>query len=429
VNRSVTLLVALAIVGSAACSGGAPADPAGITLARANVQRAPASNEDAAAAARAVNAFGLDLYLAARSEGDNLVLSPTSIALALAMARAGAKGGTAVEMDLVLRDAGADANADWLNALDRVLTDRSGMFRDSHGEEREVTLRIANAPFAQAGMAFEPAYLESLASRFGAGLRQVDYIADTEGARRMINEWVSRQTEQRIPELLQPGVLDEMTRLTLVNAIYLKAPWLTPFPVHATAPGPFTLMTGATIDLPMMSLTGHDLPYAEGPGWRAVELPYIGGSLALAVMVPDDLAAFEANLAPDAFAGIVGALQPRAVALTFPKFGIETQVSLSEILAALGMPTAFLPGQADFSGITADVELYIDDVVHQANIDVDEAGTEAAAATAVVMAAEGAPVDPPVTLQVDRPFLFALRDLETGAIVFLGRVMDPSVER
>ena len=409
----------------AACS---PAGSTGgdIALVRADVPRASTSPEDAAAAASAISAFGFDLYRAVAKGQTNVVLSPTSIGLALAMARAGARGETAAEMDAVMRGLGSDDNAAWLNALDVALATRSGTFKDAGGQDLAVALRIANAPFAQKEMPLEKAYLEALASRFGAGLRLVDYISATEDARKLINGWVDEQTEQRIPELLVPGVLTPETRLALVNAIYLKAPWQTAFAAAATRPGTFTRADGTTVEVPMMQL-GETLRYASGTGWRAVEIPYVGGSLAMTVIVPDDLAAFEQALTADQLASITGTLADAPVSLTFPKFSIETKAQLADILKALGMPSAF-DERADFSGITTAEQLQISDVIHQANIDVDEKGTEAAAATAVVMRAGAAPAEP-VTIRVDRPFLFALRDVPTGAVLFLGRVADPSSTR
>ena len=397
-----------------------------ITLARADVPRASASPDDAAAAGAAITAFGLDLYRAIAEGQTNVVLSPTSIALALAMARAGARGETAAEMDAVMRGLASDENAAWLNALDQALATRSGTFKDDSGQALAVALRIANAPFAQQGMPLEKAYLDALASRYGAGLRLVDYVNATEAARKLINGWVDDQTEQRIPELLVPGVLTEDTRLALVNAIYLKAPWQTPFSAEATKPGTFTLADGSTVEVPMMQV-GEAMRHAAGSGWQAVEIPYIGGTLAMTVIVPDDLATFEQALTADQLAAITGALAKGQVALTFPKFSIETKAQLADILKALGMPTAFSDA-ADFSGITTAERLAISDVIHQANIDVDEKGTEAAAATAVVMRELSAPAEP-LTVAVDRPFLFALRDVPTGAILFLGRVADPSITR
>ena len=423
-RRPLAPLLALSLVISACAPGSSSTE-----LAAADLPRAQTTPDDASQAATAVNAFGFDLYRRAIANGDNAenaVFSPASIALALGMARAGARGNTATEMDAVMHDAASDEHPAWLNALEAALAERNGTITDDEGTDHELLLRIANAPFAQRDYAFEEAYLEALATRFGAGVRLVDYIGATEDARQAINGWVSEETEERIPELIGQGILDEFTRLTLVNAIYLKAPWQHPFSEDATQPGAFARLDGSTIEVPMMR-TGEWLPYAEGDGWRAVELPYLGNELAMTVIVPDDLAAFESTLDVDAFAAIANALDPTDVALSIPRFSTESKVTLSDVLAELGMPLAFDPDRADFSGITAEDRLFIAAVVHQANIDVDEAGTTAAAATAVAMAAGSAPAEP-ITLVVDRPFLFALRDTTTGAIVFLGRITDPSAE-
>ena len=192
-----------------------------------------------------------------------------------------------------------------------------------------------------------------------------------------------------------------------------------------TKAGSFTRADGSTVDAPMMAAQLEDVPYARGAGWQAVELPYVGGSLALTIIVPDDVAAFEAALTPAVLDSITGALAVRTVNLTFPKFGIDSKLELRDVLAAMGMPTAFDGSRADFSGITTEEMLYITAVIHQANIDVDEKGTTASAATAVVMGRTSLPTDV-VTLHVDHPFLFALRDVPTGAILFLGRVADPT---
>ncbi len=194
---------------------------------------------------------------------------------------------------------------------------------------------------------------------------------------------MDERTEQRIPELLVEGVLTPATRLALVNAIYLKAPWQTPFEPEATQEGVFTRADGSTVEVPFMTTTAS-LPYASGDGWQALEIPYVGGSLALTLILPDDLADFERALTPDGLAAITSSLSDTQVALEMPRFGIESKTELATILAALGMPTAFGDG-ADFSGITTAEQLAISNVIHQANIDVDEKGTEAAAATVVVM--------------------------------------------
>jgi serpin B len=329
-------------------------------------------------------------------------------------------------MDDVLRDVASDENDTWLNALEAAFANRSGTFKDRFNKDADVLLRIANQAFAQGDFPLEAAYLDALAARFGSGIRLVDFIRNAEGARGDINAWVDERTEGRIPELLPQDSIDELTRLVLVNAVYLKAAWLAPFDEEATAPGPFHRLDGSTIDVPTM----HDtlgLRYAEGRSWQAVELPYVGRQLGMLIVLPDELPAFEAAFDGASFEKITEALEAERVAMSLPRFGIESKLDLKTVLGAMGMPLAFDPVRADFSGITPVDDLYISGVIHQANIDVDEEGTEAAAATGVVMGTTSAP-PPPIPMSVDRPFLFALRDLETGAILFLGRVVEP-VER
>ncbi len=423
-TRPLALLLAAILVIGTGCAA-APNQGAGIELAMARVPRASAPPEDAAPAAAAIDAFGFDLYRAVAPADGNAVVSPASVAIALAMARAGAQGETATQMDAVLRAVGAPASTSGLVALDAALAARSGTFADAQGTSRPVTLRIANAPFAQRDMQLEPAFLDALASRFGAGLRLVDYRADPEAARRLIDGWVKEQTSGRIPELLAPGAFDSLTRLVLVNAIYLKAPWALPFDPTATTPRPFTRSDGSTISVPTMHLVDA-LRHGSGPGWQAVELPYVGGSLALDLILPADIAAFRAGLDAGQLSTITAALGDRQVDLHLPRFDIVTRVDLATVLAGMGMPLAFDPQQADFAGITPDERLFISSVAHQATISVDEAGTEASAATAVVMRATAMPAEA-VALDLNRPFVFALRDLPTGAVLFLGQVADPAV--
>ena len=405
-----------------------PSDSAtagGIELAMANgVAHLASSPADASSAGSAVNAFGLDLYARIRDEGGNMVISPASVAIALAMARAGARGATASEMDAVLHGLAADGRAAWVASLDNALNDRSGSFDDQSGKPQTVTLRVTNGSFVQQGLTLQPSYLDALAAQFGTGVELVDFKQAAEAARSLVNGWVSDQTEQRIKELLGQGTVDAMTRLILVNAIYLKAPWLTPFEVEATQPGPFLTSAGTSVTVPFMHSYGS-LEYASGAGWQAVQLPYVGRQLAMLVIVPDSLASFERQFDAAGLDAITGGLASREVDLSLPRFGTQTSASLGDLLAQLGMPSALDASTADFSGITTAERLFISAVVHQANIDVDEAGTEAAAATAVVMAGAAAPSET-VTLKVDRPFVFAVRDLETGAVLFLGRIVDAS---
>jgi len=424
-NRSTGRLVGVAagflLAGSIVwgCTGQAAAMP----VASSQATRAAGSAQGAGRAAAAINAFGIDYYRQALTKGGNAVASPASIVLALSMAQEGAVGDTAAQIDKVLHGASGTDSGNGINSLDRALSALSGTYSNSRGNEEPLTLRIANAPFAQSNYAFRQAYLDALASRHGAAVRLVDFKADAEGARRQVNAWVAEQTSNRIPELLDS--LDDSTRLVLVNAIYLKASWMTPFEESATQDAPFARSDGSKVNVPTMATFLEDGRFAEGTGWKAVELPYAGPSLAMTVIVPDDLAAFEKTFDGARFTEITSALAPSSVDLTLPRFKIESKSDLATELAVMGMPLAFDAARADFSGITAEERLFISKVIHQANISVDEKGTEGAAATAVVMLAGSAPVAKAATVHVDRPFIFAVRDTATGAILFLGRVVDP----
>lgn len=399
--------------------------PAGVELAKADVPRALATIDDARSAAAAINAFGFDLHRALAVSGTNLVASPTSIAIALGMARVGARGQTAAEMDAVLSDLATDEHAAWLNGLDQALATRSGSFRDDEGTTHDQTLDISNASFAQRDLAFESAYLEALAARFDAGQYLVDYEADADAARRQINTWASERTRGRIPEVLGPDDVGPGTRLALVNAIYLKAAWAQAFQEDQTTQAPFARPDGSTVTVPLMRVSRASC--GTGDGWSAADIPYLGNQLSMLVIVPDDLTAFEQTLD----AAVITAIDKEIAAttavadVTLPRFDLETREQLGDILAALGMPTAFDPATADFSGMTTQTRLVISKVIHQANISVDEKGTEAAAVTVVGMDTTGGPSET-CTAHADRPFLFALRDIETGAILFMGRVVDPS---
>ncbi len=405
---------ALSSVLAACGSDGPTATPPGEQ--RSNVTRTVHDPGLATSAVDSVNGFGTELYraIAAERPGQNVVVSPASIAIALTMTSAGAGSTTLAEMLATLGIDDAAAIHASMNALSAALDARS---------HDDVTVAIANSLWGHSDLTFQPAFLEVLAGEYGAAMNTVDYVSDTEGARVAINAWVSDSTEERIPELIDEGVLSSDTRLTLVNAVYLRAPWLTSFDPEATVDGPFTLPDGAVVEVPMMTATGP-MMFATGDGWRVVELPYSGGELAMLIFVPEDgfLDQFEEIfLVTDA----TQYLEPREVTLSLPRFDIESNVALGDVLVAMGMAEAFTDN-ADFSAMTVDETLYIAAVVHQANITVDEAGTEAAAATAVAMAATSMPAPlEPVTLAVDRPFVFALRDLATGAILFLGRVADP----
>jgi serpin B len=401
---------------------------AGFDLLTADVARAEADAAQAAGAAEAGAALGFEILAAiAESENGNLAISPYSIQVALAMARAGARGATLDEMEDVLRTSLAGDYDASLNALDQLLLGRAGDYELGDGETVTLELTTANSLWGQRDFAFEEPFLEQLATWYGAGMRTVDYINATEDARAAINGWVSEQTRERIPELIPEGILNEMTRLVLTNAVYLNAPWAVPFDPDETQDGEFTRLDGTTVDVPLMHIA-RKYNYAEGANYAAVEVPYAGNGLAMLLIVPDEgeFDAVAGSLDADMLAVIARDLTTYQVTLDMPRFEFRTQAPLKAILSELGMPTAFDPDAADFTGI-ADVpggHLYISDVLHEAFIAVDEEGTEAAAATAVIFDTTSAP--PPAELRIDRPFFFAIRDVESGALLFLGRVMDPA---
>jgi serpin B len=433
----------------------------GYELVSATVARPKPAISAARAAADAQNAFGLDLYRRMLADPNlalddrSVVMSPTSVMLALSMARAGAEGRTATQMDNVLRLGGWADSERQLAALDQRLRSRDATW-DLGDEQHLLALRMANQVFGQRGYAIQPGYLDRVSSTFGAPLALVDYAEDPDGARQAINGWVSRQTLGRIPKLLGPSSVSESTRMVLVNAVYLKAEWALGF--ERTSDRPFTTMAGTSVTAPTMRQFRAALPIAEGKGWRATELPYLAPrgtpALSMIVILPDDIEAFERTLDPALLGRIESRLDDeweRVSKVTYnhpnrwgedcgtvayrtnlwmPKFGIETAGDLVPALRAAGMEDATTDA-ADFSGITGHRDLFISFVIHQANIDVDEQGTEAAAATAVGMDTTGGCGGPTPerikTLRLNRPFLFLLRDQETGAVLFLGRVADPTV--
>jgi serpin B len=371
-----------------------------------------------------INEFGLDLLRQLDSSG-NLCASPTSIALALAMVRPGARGATATEMDKVLHDFGTTGQASEIVALLQALKAVSNSAKDPADE-----LDVANAVFSQEGMNLEPAYLDSLSSGLGAGVGLLDFRNDPESARLTINQWASKWTKGRIPAILQPGDVDNLTRIALANAIYLKAAWDHQFDPKATSSQPFTRSDGSKVSVPTMASDMGYL-YAAGKGYRAVQLPF-DTSASMTIIVPDDMSSFVAGLTAAQLSTIDRQLSAYEVDLTLPKFSAESRFDLADVLKAMGMPTAFeMPtpsAGADLSGITLDEQLYIQHVIHEANIDVDENGVVASAVTVVIgeAGAAGPGSLPRVTFHIDKPFLYFIQDRSTGAILFMGRIDDPS---
>ena len=372
------------------------------------------------------SAFAFELYQALREGDDNLFYSPYSISLALAMTYAGARGETAQQMaDTLHFILSQDRLHPAFNSLDIDLGRRGEGAKGKDG--KGFRLNIVNAIWGQRDYRFLPVFLDLLAENYGAGLRTLDFASAPEESRITINNWVSDQTEGQIEDLIPQGVIDALTRLVLTNAIYFNAAWQHAFEEDMTEDGPFYLLDGGQITVPMMRQT-ETFGYAEGDGYQAVELPYDGRELSMVVLLPraGQFEAFEEALDIQRVDGIARGLEHKRIALTMPRFEFESGFSLKETLAAMGMPVAFSEG-ADFSGMTGDTDLFISDVIHKAFICADEAGTEAAAATAVVIAPASLP-EAPVEVTVDRPFVFLIRDIETGTIIFAGRIMHPSVQ-
>ena len=375
------------------------------------------------------SAFAFDLYQVLSAEDGNLFYSPYSISLALAMTYAGARGETEQQMANTLQFIlSQDRLHSSFNGLDIELAGRG---EGAEGTDEEgFRLNIVNALWGQEDFEFLPEFLDLVAENYGAGLKLLDFVNAAEDSRIVINDWVSEQTEGRIEDLIPQDVIHDMTRLVLTNAIFFNAAWLNPFTESHLTDGPLHLLDGSEVMVPMMRRTaGFGL--AKGDGYQAVELPYDGDELSMVILLPDtgQFEVFESSLDADHVDTITKDLAPKQVALTMPKFEFESNFSLANTLGAMGMPVAFIsslgpctPETADFSGMTGTCELFITEIVHKAFVSVDEAGTEAAAATAVVLGIESLP--PSVT--IDRPFVFLIRDIETGAILFVGRVADPS---
>ncbi len=364
------------------------------------------------------SAFSFDLYQALRESDGNLFFSPYSISAALAMTFAGARAETERQMAETLHFILPQERLhQGFNALDLELV----------GEDQgEFKLHIANAIWGQTGYAFLTEFLDLLARNYGAGLRLLDFESEPEASRQVINNWVSDQTEEKIKNLIPQGGITPNTSLVLANAIYFDADWLYPFDKAKTRDGQFNTLDGGTVAVPMMAMTEpQTLSHAQSAGYQAIELIYKGREMSMVILVPDagEFEAFEAGLNAERLEAMLEDLEPKQVALTMPKFTFESEFSLAQTLSEMGMPDAF--GAADFSGMDGTRNLFIGEVFHKAFVSVDEVGTEAAAATAVIMERMSVPIVD-VELVIDRPFVFLIRDMSSGTILFVGRVVDPS---
>lgn len=369
------------------------------------------------------SAFAFKIYQALKDTDGNLFYSPYSISEALAMTYAGARGETEAQMKETLQfQLAQQALHPAFNSLDLQLASRG---QGAQGKDAKgFRLHVVNALWGQQGFSFLPAYLDLLAENYGAGLHLLDFINAAEQSRLTINQWVSEQTEEKIKDLLPSGSIDQLTRLVLTNAIYFNAAWESQFEPEATIVSQFHLLTDKDVTIRLMQQT-ELFGYTRGTNYQAVELPYDGHELSMVILLPplDQFQAFEAGLTSQQVSEITGRLKNQSVALSLPKFKVESEFGLKETLSAMGMPVAFTD-EADFSGMDGKRDLVIKDVVHKAYVAVDENGTEAAAATGVIVGVTSMPAET-VEVTIDHPFIFFIRDIQTGAILFLGRVVDP----
>lgn len=373
------------------------------------------------------NQFALEMYSALAVEGrsgdrrfqENLIFSPYSISSALAMTYGGAKGDTATEMEKTLHfKDGKEIHAAFAK-LNETL--------DKAQKDGKIKLFIANSLWPQTGHNFLPDYLSLVKKNYGSSVTPLDFKTDSRGAVEKINRWVEDKTQDKIKNLFSQ--LDASTRLVLVNAIYFKGNWDKPFSPKETRDEDFTLAGGEKIKTPMMHLS-KNFGYAKAEGIKLLEMPYEGDQLSMIAILPDDVAGIaqlEKDLTPQKLESWIGQLRGEKVIVAFPKFKITWGATqLNDTLKKLGIRAAFDAGAADFSGMDGAKDLFLSQVVHKAFVEVNEEGTEAAAATGAAMSLTMAPPSEPAKFIADHPFIFLIREKTTGQILFMGRVMDPA---
>ncbi|MCA9912491.1 MAG: serpin family protein [Anaerolineae bacterium] len=375
-------------------------------------------------------AFAFDLYQQVRAEDGNFFYSPYSISQAVALVYAGAQGATAQQIadtmhfTLPLDQLGSsfgDVNAALQSYADSLPTEY---------QDAAFQLTIANSLWGQRGYPFADAYLNILSDSFSSELRSVDYQSAADAARQEINAWVAENTNNKIPSVIPEGVLSEQTRLVLANAIYFNARWRNEFPAFSTQDADFTTLAGDSVQVPMMGQEGN-FSFVDADGYDAISLPYMSPQVSMILILPEDFSAFEESLDAATFTEIAASLEPGRAIVQIPRFEINADLQLGTILQQMGMQDAFDGSAADFSGMVRNGEfpdgnLALDAALHRAVIKVDEEGTEAAAVTIMMMGATSAPPPATFTFRADKPFIFAIYDNETGTVLFLGRLVDPS---
>lgn len=390
------------------------------------VKAGPASSQDTAGSdgmrglVDGNNRFAVDLYSRLRSTNSgNLFLSPYSISAALAMTFAGSAGDTRKQMAEVLHFTVPEPE------LHRLMAQlRQNLRADA---KRGYQLRIANRLWGHTGYEFLPEFLATTREHYAADLGIVDFARNAEAGRQEINRWVETETERKITDLIPPGAIDARTRLVLANAIYFKANWQDKFNEKLTADTPFHIPGGEEVTVPMMHQT-RSFGYRAADDLQILEMPYVDGKLSMLVLLPKEiegLPALEGKLTAENLRQWTTGLRPQRVIVYLPRFEMTSQFGLNDTLQSMGMTLPFDDLRADFSRMSPAEGLYISAVVHKAFVDVNEEGTEAAAATGVIMAPRAAIVDEPPTFRADHPFLFLIRDNQTGSILFIGRVTNP----
>ena len=369
--------------------------------------------------------FAFDVYSQVRSQSGNLIYSPYSISLAAAMLYPGANGDTASQIASTLGfTLPEQAFHPTFNALQLELAQRPDQAKKADKDAR-LELNIANAVWGQKGYAFEQPYLDLLAVNYGAGIHLVDFLGAPADAANQVNRWVDEQTRGKIKDVLDPNTLDPTTRLLLANAVYFKANWQEAFVKKLTSDAPFTLLDGTQVQVPMMESDGViPVRIATGEGYQAVALAYKGELAEMVILLPDqgNFEAFEGSLDASRFSSILAELSPASVPLHMPKFEFSSDFNLVPILSEMGMPLAFDPQNADFSRISKEEQLYVENALHMAYVLVNEEGTEAAAVTIFQVAPASLP---PSEVRIDRPFIFIIRDVPSGTVLFVGRVLNP----
>ena len=366
------------------------------------------------------NAFAIELYQKLKSAQDNLFFSPFSISTAMAMTYAGACANTEKQMSAAMH---FDLDQKKFHAEFGEIQSHLNKYE----KKGDVKLEVANSLWLQKEYTFLPAFLEET-KKYDPGLNYVNFISETEKTRIAINTWVEKKTNDKIKDLISPGTLDAMTRLVLANAIYFKGKWASPFDSSATKNMPFYGPSSGGVNVPMMRKSDHELGYMENRDIQCLEMPYAGNDLSMFVILPkkrNGLNELEKIFTEANLAAWSKCIHKEKVVVFFPRFKSLKSFLLTQELSSMGMHDAFSRA-ADFSGMTGTKDLSISDVIHKAFIEINEEGTEAAAATAVVMKLLSAREESlPPTFRADHPFIFLIRDNQSGAILFMGRIMDP----